>query len=384
VKDVVSGKMKLFALPDRSGVTVARILLHHVLLEGHTPAEIQCDNAKEFVAGMVRAVNDMLGVATANGTPWTPSVNGAVERSNHTIARLLQGMCNSVGDDWDLKLPFVQHAMNVSVFATTGVSPLFYETGFDAVGPFDSQFTAPPQQDAKLFTTWRDDLNLARAWAQQHREDQRTYMAQYYDARRPSQDFAVGDKVWVNFPSGGKLAIKNHGPYFIKRFLSQGGRVAVLGPDMSNSSSNEITMHVQRLFYAQDRDDSLELDESWKRWLVQRDNGPDPEPIVDAGEVEDLDADEYEIDRIISHKDAVVTRGKGKRKRQVSERQYLVHFKGYDDSENRWCSEDELLDTASVLLDNYLATSGAEAGQAGVVTKSGRKVKASAGGRSSR
>ena len=60
-----------------------------------------------------------------------------------------------------------------------------------------------------------------------------------------------------------------------------------------------------------------------------------PGPIIVEGEVE------YKVERIIRHQ------GKGKR------RQFLVRWKGYDDSEDCWLKADEL-DNAPLVLKSYL------------------------------
>jgi hypothetical protein len=376
VKDVASGRVQLAALPDKKGLTVARFLLHNVLLKGYTPTIVQCDNAPEFIAGPLRALNNMLGVTTRNGSPWKPSINGAVERANHTIAHMLQGMCNSARDDWDQHLPFVEHGINTSVFATTGLTPVFYETGFNALTPFDLDMEAdPPREAVEDFDKWAHSLAAAREWAALHREDRKEKMAQNFDNKRADIEYNINDRVWAYFPVGNKLQPKLHGPFPITRFMDEGKRVAVL--QVGNGGGNEIVAHIDRLVREHELPADFHPDEQWQQWV--RDQQPitfeqaAPEDEM-RGEMERLDADEYEVDHIVSHRDMERTRTvRGKRAKDTI-REYLVHYKGYGDDENQWKPESEL-QSARELLRAYQEQFDEEGViQPGTITRSGRKV----------
>ncbi len=148
---VDSGKTKLFKFKSRSGLMVARKLLTKIMLQGVAPSIIHSDNAPEFVHGIVEKINILLGIKGVSGTPYKPSVQGKVENRNKTVGTLLTWMCNDAKDDWDMHLGFVEAAIWKSINTATGVSPAFYETGFDPITPFDCQIGLRPEDKSMEF-----------------------------------------------------------------------------------------------------------------------------------------------------------------------------------------------------------------------------------------
>jgi hypothetical protein len=100
---------------------------------------------------VIKKVNKLLGVKGISGTPYKPAVQGAVENRNKTIVALLSWMCNSMKDDWDQHLHFVEFATCRSVNASTGMTPMFYETEFDPITPFDCHIGVLPDDKAPEF-----------------------------------------------------------------------------------------------------------------------------------------------------------------------------------------------------------------------------------------
>jgi hypothetical protein len=114
-------------------------LIEHFLEAQVWPSVVHSDNAPEFVAGLVAKVNDLMGMRGVSGSPWKPLTQGAVERRNLTNGRILSMMAHSHKDNWDKNLKFVDYAVNTHVFSGKGVTPNYYVTGFEAVGPFELQ-----------------------------------------------------------------------------------------------------------------------------------------------------------------------------------------------------------------------------------------------------
>jgi hypothetical protein len=216
---VDSGKTKLFKFKTRSGLMVARKLLTKVMLQGVVPLILHSDNAPEFIHGIVEKINILLGIKGVSGTPYKPSVQGKVENRNKTVMTLLSWMCNDAKDDWDLHLGFVEAAIWKSVNAATGMSPAFYETGFDPISPFDCQIGLRPSDKSLEFEQWKRNLDLSRAWAMQHLALSADEMREQYDAGKKPHKLEAGQEVFVFWPKKGKLERQWHGPYVLERFL---------------------------------------------------------------------------------------------------------------------------------------------------------------------
>lgn len=82
---------------------------------------------------------------------------------------------------------------------------------------------------------------------------------------------------------------------------------------------------------------------------------PPPVPELIEGELE------YEVESILAHRDVQVRRKKNRAKTPVLARQYLIKWKGYDESNNTWESERNCTNCQDQ-IDAYFARIRAKAG----------------------
>ena len=365
---VDSGKTKLFKFKSRSGIMVARKLLTKIMLQGVVPSIIHSDNAPEFIYGVVEKINILLGIKGVSGTPYKPSVQGKVENRNKTVGTLLTWMCNDAKDDWDLHLGFVEAAIWKSVNAATGLSPAFYETGFDPITPFDCQIGLRPSDKSLAFEQWKLNLDVTRAWAMQHLELSAEEMRNQYDTGKKPHKLEAGQEVFVYWPKKGKLERQWHGPYVLERFIDIATKRAAIVAHKDNLL-DRFTSHVDRLAQRHALPDNWVLGPEWTEWMrkAKTDNIPaaefnatDPEKAEALAREEDkMDPDEYVVDKIVDHKDVQVNVAKkGQKKKLVPHREYKVRWLGYSPADDTWESEDELLKSASKAVADYLASIG--------------------------
>jgi hypothetical protein len=363
-----SGKTKLFKFMTRSGLEVARKLLTKIILTGVVPTILHSDNAPEFIKGIVAKVNKLMGVKGISGTPFKPAVQGAVENRNKTVATLLSWMCNSEKDDWDLHLPWVESAIWRSVNSATGMTPMFYETGFDPITPFDCQMGIRPEDDNLEFENWKKQLDVVRAWGMQNQKLSADEMIEQYDTGKKAHKLEVGQEVFVFWPKKGKLEKQWHGPYRLERFIEIAGNRSAEVHHLDNPL-DKFTVHVDRLTQRISLPDNWKLGADWNNWIKKAKTGNVPASEFDGvtkkkadslmREEDDLAPDEYLVERITNHKDKkICISGKGKKKQYEMQRMYLVRWLGYPPDKDTWEPEDMLLQNASKAVAEYLTSTG--------------------------
>jgi len=62
-------------------------------------------------------------------TAFHPQTDGQTERTNRTLEEMLRHYVGPSQDDWDLKLPCAEFAVNNSMKAATGYTPSFLNYG---------------------------------------------------------------------------------------------------------------------------------------------------------------------------------------------------------------------------------------------------------------
>ena len=124
IQDYYTKWVELVPIRNKKATTVAFAFLRFWIAHWGCPEILHSDQGNEFDAAVFREVCRLWGIRKTRTTPFNPSSNGMVERSNRTMKSLLKNM----GDDmymttWDIKLPEAMIAMNNAVHKSTGFSP---------------------------------------------------------------------------------------------------------------------------------------------------------------------------------------------------------------------------------------------------------------------
>ena len=110
-------------LPNNSAKTVAEALLHKLVFNHSCPEQLLSDQGKQFHGEVMRTLTQFLGINQLFTSPYHPQENGLTERLNKTIKQIITTFVDPLHQDWDEVLPFVVHAYNTSVQASTQISP---------------------------------------------------------------------------------------------------------------------------------------------------------------------------------------------------------------------------------------------------------------------
>ena len=101
---------EVFAVPDQTALTIAKLLVEHVISRHGVPAELLSDRGAAFLSTLVSELCQLMGIHKVNTTAYHPQTDGLVERFNRTLTEMLAKKVERSGQDWDTHLPFVLFA----------------------------------------------------------------------------------------------------------------------------------------------------------------------------------------------------------------------------------------------------------------------------------
>ena len=161
--------VELFAIPNKTTVTIAEKLSHEVLTRYGVCDRLHSDQGREFESEVVSMLCESWGINKTRSTPYAPWSCGQVERTNRTIKQMLRQMCDGQHEDWNLHLPYMRMTLNHTVHSSVGVTPfsLFMTRSAPARMPCDLLYGTPQ-------STTEDGVCLPRYIFQQNITCQRS------------------------------------------------------------------------------------------------------------------------------------------------------------------------------------------------------------------
>jgi transposase InsO family protein len=122
IVDTFTGYLIARAIPNKEASTIADCL-YQIFADFGIPREVQTDQGSEFIGEAFRLINATFQVRIGASIAHNPRRQGAVERSNATIASSLRKMLAEAKEHWEDLLPLAQLYYNSKLFQTTGISP---------------------------------------------------------------------------------------------------------------------------------------------------------------------------------------------------------------------------------------------------------------------
>ena len=102
---------------------LARLFRDNVWRLHRLPESIISDKGPQFAAGLMRELNEMLGIKTKLSTAFHPQTDGQTERMNQELEQYLRMFIDHRQDHWPEWLGMAEFAYNNKAHAGTKVSP---------------------------------------------------------------------------------------------------------------------------------------------------------------------------------------------------------------------------------------------------------------------
>lgn len=116
--DYLTKGLEVLATGDQAALTIAKLLVEHVISHHGIPVQILSDSGASFLSQPVKEVCKFLGVERVNTTAHNPQTNGLVERFNWILTSMAKQVECS-GRYWATQLLNVLFAYSASLQGST-------------------------------------------------------------------------------------------------------------------------------------------------------------------------------------------------------------------------------------------------------------------------
>ncbi|MCO5551435.1 hypothetical protein L7F22_004938 [Adiantum nelumboides] len=117
--------------------TESKFVYYHICCRFGAPQDIISDHGPGFREGFLTRVCEEMKVKHQHATPYYPQSNGAVEKANGIITRILRKMVESQEKHWDRFLDGALWAYRTTYKCATGFTPFHLVYGQEALQPIE-------------------------------------------------------------------------------------------------------------------------------------------------------------------------------------------------------------------------------------------------------
>ena len=226
--------MEAFPTKDQTALTIARLLVEHVIPRHGVPRELLSDWGAAFLSALLRDVSKLMGLRKVNTTAYHPQGDGLVERFNRTLTDMLAKTVEKSGRNWDECLPYVLFAYRTSMQESTQESPFHLLYGRDPYLPSEQALSVPALREQFDIGSYQEELvtDLQAAWELARSNVKKAQQRQQRNYGKGSKPvfLRVGDRVYLHVPSikrgkAHKFARPFTGPYRILGLYDNGADI---------------------------------------------------------------------------------------------------------------------------------------------------------------
>ena len=196
---------EVFATSDQTSLTIAELLVEHVISRHGVPSELLSDRGTAFLSKLMLDAYKLMGIRKSNTTAYHPQTDGLVERFHLTLTDMLAKSVQQGGKDWDQRLPYVLFAYRSSIQSSTGESLFYLLYGRDPYLPSDDVLNPPRDRRIVNLNDFKAEITTRCADAWQLAQDQikkaQASQKSYYDASATEPNIRKGDRVYVYTPA---------------------------------------------------------------------------------------------------------------------------------------------------------------------------------------
>ena len=186
------------------------------------PLQFHSDQGGEFCNQVLDGICEILNIDKTRTTPYHPSSDGLIERSNRTILSMLRVLSQEHKKEWDELLPLALMAYRSTIQESTGNTPAMMLFGRDISMPLDLQFERlsqePDYQCPTQYVQWlQNSCRSAFTIARENLYKSAVRQKRNYNRAAQTRKFKRGDWIYLRdfVEEKKKLGLKYKGPVLV-------------------------------------------------------------------------------------------------------------------------------------------------------------------------
>jgi len=196
---VVNGLTKMvYFIPTTVKTSVeglARLFRDNVWKLHGLPENIISDKGLQFTAGLMRKLNEILGIKSKLSTAFHPQTDGQTERVNQELKQYLKMFIDHRQEQWLEWLGMAEFAYNNKVHSSTKISPFKVNYGQNPRIGFEGRKKRKYKGAEKFIEKMKEIQEKAKAALGKVQEDMRKYTER---KRLNVDEYRVGDLVMLS------------------------------------------------------------------------------------------------------------------------------------------------------------------------------------------
>jgi transposase InsO family protein len=185
---------------NESAKTTAKALLEHFINLYGYPRRLHSDQGRCFESRVTKEMCKLTGMSKSRTTPYHPEGNGACERFNRTLLKMLGTLTKEQKPRWKEHLNSLVYAYNATPHRTTGFSPYELLFGRKPPLPIDLELGTSLAANHPGYLKFTQDLQKRLEYCHGLARNEMTRLGEYSTRRRQSKPASLlnpGDRVLV-------------------------------------------------------------------------------------------------------------------------------------------------------------------------------------------
>jgi len=227
VCDCFSKMVHFIATTEKTSAEgLAKLFQDHIWKLHGLPESIISDRGVQFAAGMMKELNNLLGIQTKLSTAYHPQTDGQMERINQKLEQYLRVFIDHRQEQWPDWLGTAEFAYNNKIHTTTKILPFKANYGQDPRMGFEGRRKRKYEVVGKFVERIKKIQEEAKAALEKVQEKMKKFVNR---RQREEEEYRVGNLVLLSTKDlkwqikgrrSEKLTEHFVGPYKVKEIVS--------------------------------------------------------------------------------------------------------------------------------------------------------------------